>query len=208
MTGRRPRARCAGSPAHPRSLFARRVERLARAVAFGMRVVPWIVGGVVASGCSEPPPVPPAVPTPVAKPEGRVVFVAVLERLAEDPPNVDGARLALAQLREPGGLDAKIARGLAIVIDAHEAQHTTRERLEHEAADLQLRLEATERALAELQTRHDEQAEQLVKIADERARLTKKLGEVESLLSAQEAELEALREELAALKRIDMQRNP
>ena len=162
----------------------------------------------VANGCSEPSPVHPAVPLPVAKQEGRAVFARVLERLTEDPPNVDEARRALERLQQPTGLDARIASTLAIVIDTLEAHHATHERLEHEAADLRLRLEATERALAEVQTRHDEQADQLVKIADERARLAKKLGEVESLLSNQEAELAALREELAALKRIDMQRNP
>lgn len=165
----------------------------------------FIFAAVAIACAPRPEPPPPVVPLDTRQPE---LLQRALIHLAEEPPDDEAAERLLTQLSAEHGVFAEAAGALLALLDERDASRATIAELEPEIASLNRRLSATEHALADLHEAAAEETEAAVHLRDERARLTRKLSETEARVAEHEATIAGLREELEALKRIDMQRSP
>ena len=132
-----------------------------------------------------------------------------LARLLENPPDALAARRALEVIkRARHPLHRQVARVLLGLLDSSAALNQSLTVRDSEVADLIRRLEATERALADLHEKREQEQKLTHKLRDECARIGRKLEEAKKQNAHQAMEMDNLRKELEALKRIDMQRTP
>lgn len=124
-----------------------------------------------------------------------------------------GNRLALEALREiehqqERTIWGRIAR---LFVDEMAREEALRDTVLQAAArlrDVQAEVEALEAQLAERDELLEEQRSNLANLKEERSRLAGQLSEAEAQAEKQAARLQELERELAALKQIDMQRQP
>ena len=163
-----------------------------------MRVAALVA--MVLVGCAPTPP-------KVAKPPRLSAVTAALEALGAEMPDLVVAKARIAEAHAEGAPAALVAaaeRLLVVVAD----QQRDEARLREETVDLERRLEATERALLDIQQRYDETSTLAQLLREERVRTMKRVEEIEARLEARNEQLRELREELEALKKIDMDRSP
>ncbi|MEZ4439191.1 MAG: hypothetical protein R3B72_08885 [Polyangiaceae bacterium] len=146
-------------------------------------------------------------PAKAPRPPRLAAVTAALEALGGDAPDLAVAKARIVEARaegSPAALVAAAERLLVVVAD----QQRDEARLREETVDLERRLEATERALLDIQQRYDETSTLAQLLREERVRTMKRVEELEARLEARNEQLRELREELEALKKIDMDRSP
>lgn len=138
-------------------------------------------------------------------------FFRALAWLAHDPPGKQArALLDLRKLEfEHGDLLWGRLAGLHVAaLTRVDVLQTTLLELAIEQRDLQARVEVLEQALAELHAERIEREAEHATLARERNELLEQLDETRKQATTLAARLRELEDELAALKQIDMQREP
>ncbi|MFO7566374.1 MAG: hypothetical protein R6X02_27270 [Enhygromyxa sp.] len=138
-------------------------------------------------------------------------FFRALAWLVQDPPGKHArALLELRQLEfeHPDLLWGRLAGLYVAAMTRVEVLQATLVELAIEQRDLQTRLEALEQSLAELLAERSKREADLAALNRERNQLVEQLEEARKQAVEAAARLRELEDELAALKQIDMQREP
>lgn len=159
-------------------------------------LVPLLGCGCAAAPCA-----------PVSPPPTTTSVTQALQAVVREPADLAASRARLEDAKEHGEPEQLVSVVEATIAWVAARREKT-ERLVDETHDLERRLEATERALLDIQQRFDETSTLAELLADERLRLTKRIQELEAEATTRAKELHELQGELEALKKIDMDRNP
>jgi hypothetical protein len=138
-------------------------------------------------------------------------FFRALARLAQGGHN--GRARGLAELRElelehPESAWARVAAAYVAHIARADALQGALVELTLELRELRKLVASLEQQLAETEAEAARKSADLASMQNERSQLRERLGEVEAQATSAARRIVALEEELAGLKRIDMQRDP